>query len=268
MRNMQKAAVTMRKFSEKEKENFDEQPEESLGDTLRNARLRAGLELADIHRQTKISLNNLKAMEDGRYGDMPAPSFCRGFYKIYAQAVGLNPEKMADNFSQEWQRLPKRKQTTSFFSFDRRDEEIDAMAGRPSLMAFSSIGLFLLLLTFFTAFLCWFFSWNPASFLSQKLRSFDHSPTLEERFSPTGGRTEQMVSFDNLGNWDSRLPPLAPLVIQKGYSSTDYQNAAALLAPYSQAKPFDFLIAASANTYPQGYLSENFAQYLTFSIHR
>ncbi|PIE72090.1 MAG: hypothetical protein CSA20_09580, partial [Deltaproteobacteria bacterium] len=36
----------------------------------------------------------------------------------------------------------------------------------------------LLLLLFFAGFLCWFFSWNPASFLSQQLLNF----TPESRY--------------------------------------------------------------------------------------
>lgn len=165
-----------------------------LGEKLRKARQQKGLELNEIHQQTKISTNNLKAMEAGEFSKLPAISFCRGLYKIYAKAVDLNPEDIANHFELEYGQQPKEKKRP-VFEFGNHNKKIDEMAGRPSLFTFSSIGFILLILLFFGAFLCWFFSWNPAVFLSQQLRSLTpqaHYQTLRSTTDTTTPFTKEM----------------------------------------------------------------------------
>ncbi len=151
-------------------EEISRQTPEKLGRKLKNARIQKGLEIADIQQQTKISRRNLMAMETGFYDEMPAFSFCRGFYKMYANAVGLDPNDIVFQFEQEYNKH-KKDDDMPAFDFDNHSKDVDSIAGRPSLLAFSSFGFILLLLLFFAGFLCWFFSWNPASFLSQQLQT-------------------------------------------------------------------------------------------------
>ncbi|PID99858.1 MAG: hypothetical protein CSA81_14355, partial [Acidobacteria bacterium] len=140
---------------------------ERPGKKLRKARIKMGLQLADIQQKTRISRRTLIAMEANSYEEMPAFSFCRGFYKMYAEAVGLNADDIVFQFEQEYNRL-KRDEEKLSLEFGEDGKDVDSIAGRPSLLAYSSIGFILLLLLFFAGFLCWFFSWNPASFLSQQ----------------------------------------------------------------------------------------------------
>ena len=55
------------------------------------------------------------------------------------------------------------------------------MAERPTFLPFSFLGMILLLLLLFGGFLSWYFSWNPATYLSQKLRSLDQNPQQIEQ---------------------------------------------------------------------------------------
>ncbi len=151
---------------------------ERPGKKLRKARIKMGLQLADIQQKTRISRRTLIAMEANCYDDMPAFSFCRGFYKMYAEAVGLNAEDIVFQFEQEYNRL-KRDEERLSLEFGDDGKDVDSIAGRPSLLAYSSIGFILLLLLFFAGFLCWFFSWNPASFLSQQLRNLSPESQYE-----------------------------------------------------------------------------------------
>ncbi|MBM9519925.1 helix-turn-helix domain-containing protein [Desulforhopalus vacuolatus] len=151
-----------------------------IGDKLRAARITQGLLLAEIARKTRISRTNLIAMEESRYADLPATPFCRGFYRMYARMVHLDPDNTACLFESERARSPERKNTFTL-DFGSMHEDVEAMAERPSLLIFTSIGMIIFILLAFFAFLCWFFSWNPASFLSQKLRSFDENGTLHNR---------------------------------------------------------------------------------------
>ncbi len=147
---------------------------ERPGKKLRKARIKMGLQLADIQQKTRISRRTLIAMEANCYEDMPAFSFCRGFYRMYAEAVGLNADDIVFQFEQEYSKLKKDEERLSL-DFGDDGEDVDSIAGRPSLLAYSSIGFILLLLLFFAGFLCWFFSWNPASFLSQRLHNLSPS---------------------------------------------------------------------------------------------
>ena len=60
---------------------------------FRDTRVLAGLSFADVERDTRINRAYLEAIEDGRFGDIPAPIYARGFVRSYARYLGLNPEE-------------------------------------------------------------------------------------------------------------------------------------------------------------------------------
>ena len=68
----------------------------SVGERLAEARREAGLELADVATRTRIPLRQLEALETGRYADLPAITYCIGFAKSYARAVGLDDKTIGD----------------------------------------------------------------------------------------------------------------------------------------------------------------------------
>jgi cytoskeleton protein RodZ len=59
-----------------------------VGDRLRAARIAAKLDLADVAARTRVPLRHLKAIEGGDYAALPALTYCIGFVKAYARAVG------------------------------------------------------------------------------------------------------------------------------------------------------------------------------------
>jgi len=60
---------------------------------LRDTRVLAGLSLSDVERDTRINRVYLEAIEDGRFQDIPAPVYARGFVRSYARYLGLDPEE-------------------------------------------------------------------------------------------------------------------------------------------------------------------------------
>lgn len=66
-----------------------------VGPRLKNARLKLGLDLADLSVRTKVTTRHLEAIEDGRFDALPGRPYVLGFSKSYAQAVGLDPEEIA-----------------------------------------------------------------------------------------------------------------------------------------------------------------------------
>jgi cytoskeleton protein RodZ len=65
-----------------------------VGETLRDARLRKGLDLYEVKRVTKISVPALRAMEEDRWEDVPAPGG-EALLKAYAQFLELDAESLS-----------------------------------------------------------------------------------------------------------------------------------------------------------------------------
>ena len=58
-----------------------------IGDTLRDARMRAHIDVSEIEAQTKIRAKYLRALENEEWGLLPGPTFVKSFLRTYAQAL-------------------------------------------------------------------------------------------------------------------------------------------------------------------------------------
>lgn len=71
------------------------QPPVRLGAWLRSERLRRGFSYAEVERDTHINRLYLEALEDEHYDVLPAPVYTRGFVKLYARLLGIDPDSAA-----------------------------------------------------------------------------------------------------------------------------------------------------------------------------
>jgi cytoskeleton protein RodZ len=71
------------------------------GADLRAARERIGWSLPDMAAALRIRLQYLEALEAGRIGDLPGNAYALGFLRIYASALGLDPNEIARRFKAE-----------------------------------------------------------------------------------------------------------------------------------------------------------------------
>lgn len=72
-------------------------PEErglTVGQYLRQERERRNLSLESVAGVTRITLKNLQALENDKFGILPASVFVRGFLRIYAAHLGLDPKEV------------------------------------------------------------------------------------------------------------------------------------------------------------------------------
>ena len=74
---------------------------ERLGERLRAARERAGLELSELAHRTHVRRAYLEALEEGRYADLPEDVYTRNFVRLHAQTVGLDPAPLLDLYAHE-----------------------------------------------------------------------------------------------------------------------------------------------------------------------
>ena len=78
--------------------DVEEDDGEFDGAKLRRARLRRGVELDHIADVTKVSMANLRHIENESYEDLPATVYVRGFLKAYATTIGLDPARVAASY--------------------------------------------------------------------------------------------------------------------------------------------------------------------------
>jgi cytoskeletal protein RodZ len=72
-----------------------------LGNRLREAREANGLSLDDLQEITKIQKRYLVGIEEGKYEMMPGKFYVRAFIKQYAEAVGLEPEEIFEQYKND-----------------------------------------------------------------------------------------------------------------------------------------------------------------------
>lgn len=76
----------------KQQTDIEEQPENTLGDLLRKTRHAKGTTLADAAGTTRINGKFLRALEKDDFEKLPDEIFIRGFIRLYATYLGLDPE--------------------------------------------------------------------------------------------------------------------------------------------------------------------------------
>jgi len=70
----------------------------TIGDTLREARMRQHLDIADVEASTKIRAKYLRALENEEFGMLPGPTFVKTFLRTYAEALGLDPHLLVEEY--------------------------------------------------------------------------------------------------------------------------------------------------------------------------
>ncbi len=72
--------------------DHEEQLQETLGSLLKRSRTRQNKSLKDASEATRIHTPSLQALEDDNFAALPAEVFVRGFIKLYAEYLGLDPK--------------------------------------------------------------------------------------------------------------------------------------------------------------------------------
>jgi helix-turn-helix protein/uncharacterized protein DUF4115 len=70
-----------------------------IGNSLREARQRQGLDLTRVEDATKIRGKYLQALEDERFEVLPAETYVKGFLRTYAEYLGLDGQIYVDEFN-------------------------------------------------------------------------------------------------------------------------------------------------------------------------
>jgi hypothetical protein len=87
--------------------------ENGIGPTLRKARNRRKVELSEVEAAIKIRVRYLQAIENEEWDALPGDAYARGFIRTYAYFLGLDGERLADDYRRTIapagdERVPKR----------------------------------------------------------------------------------------------------------------------------------------------------------------
>ncbi|WP_455376562.1 helix-turn-helix domain-containing protein [Kaarinaea lacus] len=69
------------------------------GQKLKRARENRNLEQADIAKELKLDLRFVKALEEGRFNELPQPVYTAGYVRAYSKLVGLMPDEIVSEYS-------------------------------------------------------------------------------------------------------------------------------------------------------------------------
>jgi cytoskeleton protein RodZ len=74
-----------------------------IGESLREARMRARIDVSEIEAKTKIRAKYLRALENEEWGLLPGPTFVKSFLRTYADALGLDGKAMVEQYRLQYE---------------------------------------------------------------------------------------------------------------------------------------------------------------------
>jgi cytoskeleton protein RodZ len=69
-----------------------------IGASLREARMRARIDVSEIEAQTKIRAKYLRALENEEWDLLPGPTYVKSFLRTYAEALDLDAKLLVDEY--------------------------------------------------------------------------------------------------------------------------------------------------------------------------
>ena len=113
-----------------------------LGSSLREARVRRGVELAQVAAETRIRTRYLQALEDEHFELLPGSVYCKGFLRAYADHLGLESQLFVEEYN-------------AHFSADEAPAAPPQLELRPWPLRRYGLGAAVLLLALAGALLAW-----------------------------------------------------------------------------------------------------------------
>ena len=76
-----------------------------IGATLREARMRARIDISEVEASTKIRAKYLRALENEEWDLLPGPTYVKSFLRTYAEALDLDAKLLVDEYKLRHERL-------------------------------------------------------------------------------------------------------------------------------------------------------------------
>src|SRR5947199_9244819 len=74
-----------------------------IGSTLREARLRAHIDITEVETRTKIRAKYLRAIENEEWDRLPGPIYAKSFLRTYSDYLGPDSRMLLDEFKRRYE---------------------------------------------------------------------------------------------------------------------------------------------------------------------
>jgi transcriptional regulator with XRE-family HTH domain len=112
-----------------------------IGATLREARMRAKIDINEVERRTKIRAKYLRAIENEEWDLLPGEVYVKSFLRTYGDFLGLDSRQLMDDYKRRYER-PSDYELRPITPRGR-ERERDRGPGRPRIPPWAVIGLVL-----------------------------------------------------------------------------------------------------------------------------
>jgi hypothetical protein len=75
-----------------------------IGTTLREARMRAKIDISEVETRTKIRAKYLRAIENEEWDLLPGPVYVKSFLRTYSDYLGLDSRALIDDYKRRYER--------------------------------------------------------------------------------------------------------------------------------------------------------------------
>jgi cytoskeleton protein RodZ len=75
-----------------------------IGTTLREARIRARIDISEVEARTKIRAKYLRAIENEEWDLLPGPIYVKSFLRTYGEFLGLDSRQLVDEYKRRYER--------------------------------------------------------------------------------------------------------------------------------------------------------------------
>src|SRR5579884_2231732 len=96
-----------------------------IGTTLREARMRARIDMGEVEAHTKIRAKYLRAIENEEWDLLPGPVYVKSFLRTYSDYLGLDSRSLVDEYKRRYERPADHDQRPIAARSRDRDRERD-----------------------------------------------------------------------------------------------------------------------------------------------
>ncbi len=75
-----------------------------IGTTLREARIRARIDITEVEARTKIRAKYLRAIENEEWDLLPGPVYVKSFLRTYGEFLGVDTRSLVDEYKRRYER--------------------------------------------------------------------------------------------------------------------------------------------------------------------
>jgi cytoskeleton protein RodZ len=116
-----------------------------IGNSLREARLRQGLDFPEIEQATKIRPKYLRALEDEQFDILPGQTYVKGFLRTYAEYLGLDGQLYVDEYNSRYVHVDEETPLRTRGSTPSLGRGVPRFESSVVLVAIAAIGILTLL---------------------------------------------------------------------------------------------------------------------------